>query len=103
MLAPGQNIAAAVESWLSQFEAALGDETRLKALFHGESHWRDVLALTWRIQTVNGAGNIVPALKASAGQAKPRDIRIDPDRTPPRLVTRTRVETIEAIFRFETA
>jgi putative flavoprotein involved in K+ transport len=103
MLAPGQDIATAVESWLSAFEAAVGDETRLKTLFHADSHWRDVLALTWRIQTVNGAEDIVRGLKAEAAQAKPHDFRIDPDRTPPRLVTRTKVETIEAIFRFETA
>jgi cation diffusion facilitator CzcD-associated flavoprotein CzcO len=103
MLAPGQDIAAAVESWLAQFEGALGEEARLKALFHAESHWRDVLALTWRIGTVNGAEAITRELKSFAAQAKPREFRIDPDRTPPRLVTRTKVETIEAIFRFETA
>ena len=40
--------------WLSRFEAALGarDAAALQGLFARESYWRDVLALTWRIQTV---------------------------------------------------
>jgi len=34
--------------WLARFEAALasGDVARLQSLFHPDSHWRDVLALT---------------------------------------------------------
>ena len=42
--------------WLARFEAALAsrDVARLQSLFHPDSHWRDVLALTWRIQTVSG-------------------------------------------------
>ena len=27
----------------------------LKTLFHPDSYWRDVLALSWNIQTLNGA------------------------------------------------
>ncbi len=33
-------------------------------LFHADSYWRDVLALTWHIVTVNGADAIREELKA---------------------------------------
>lgn len=39
------------ESWLAAFETALcaRDPARIASLFHADSHWRDVLAFTWRI------------------------------------------------------
>jgi putative flavoprotein involved in K+ transport len=75
----------------------------LKRLFHPNSHWRDVLALSWNIQTINGADAILSELKAHAGHTKPADFAIDPDRAAPRKVTRAGTSTIEAIFKFETA
>ena len=35
------------------------DENLLKRLFHPDSYWRDVLALSWNIQTINGADAIL--------------------------------------------
>jgi putative flavoprotein involved in K+ transport len=105
MLDRTDDVSIATENWLTQFESALGtsDETLLKTLFHPESHWRDVLALSWNIQTINGAEAILSALKADAGRAAPSGFRIDPDRAAPRKVTRAGTSTIEAIFKFETA
>src|SRR5512145_407103 len=99
-----ESIATNTSHWLAQFERALTapDEVSLKALFHPDSHWRDVLALTWRIETVNGADAILKALRAHAGRADPTGFRTDPDRTPPRAVMRAGTQAIEAIFRFET-
>jgi putative flavoprotein involved in K+ transport len=99
------DIAAAADQWLGQFERALAatDDTRLRALFHRDSHWRDVLALTWRIKTIDGAEAILRELKEHAGRARPSEFGVDPDRTPPRRVTRAGTEAIEAIFGFETA
>ena len=79
------------------------DDARLRALFHRDSHWRDVLALTWRIKTIDGADAIVRELKEHVGRARPSDFSVDPERTPPRRVTRAGTEAIEAIFSFETA
>ena len=62
-----------------------------------------MLALSWNIQTINGADAILSELKAHAGHAKPADFAIDPDRAAPRKVTRAGTSTIEAIFKFETA
>jgi thioredoxin reductase len=105
MLDKTDDISIAAESWLAQFESAVAkpDDALLKTLFHAESYWRDVLALSWNLQTINGAQAILTALKADAGRAAPRGFRIDPDRAAPRRVTRAGANTIEAIFRFETA
>ncbi|MBN9486970.1 MAG: NAD(P)/FAD-dependent oxidoreductase [Alphaproteobacteria bacterium] len=93
-----------VADWLAQFERALsGDGEKLATLFHADSHWRDVLALTWSIETVSGCDTIVRVLKASTHQVKPTGLAIDPDRTAPRRVLRAGAEAIEAIFKFETS
>src|SRR6266550_14943 len=104
MLDRTENLATLVENWLAQFEQALTqpDIGLLKTLFHSDGYWRDVLALTWDIKTVNGADAIVTALKAHA-DAGVANFRIDPDRTAPRRVTRAGTAAIEAIYRFETA
>jgi len=98
------SLATVASDWLAQFEQALAgrDIALLKPLFHAESHWRDLLALTWRIQTVTGAEAIVGELKKHAARAKPAGFKVDPRRTPPRHVTRAGTKAIEAIFKFET-
>jgi putative flavoprotein involved in K+ transport len=104
MLDRTDDITIAVENWLAQFESALAptDDGLLKTLFHPDSHWRDVLALSWNIQTVNGADAILRELKIHAGRAAPSGLRIDPDRAGPRKVMRAGTSSIEAIFKFET-
>jgi cation diffusion facilitator CzcD-associated flavoprotein CzcO len=93
------------DQWLARLERALtaGDEAALVGLFHADAHWRDILALTWRIGTVSGAAALAKALKERASLARPSGFRVDPDRTAPREVTRAGEKCIEAIFRFETA
>jgi hypothetical protein len=104
MLARTDTVATIAESWLTQFEAALAapERARLKTLFHADSHWRDVLALTWQIKTVGGSDAVLRELATQAGRVRPTGFRIDPQRTPPRTVTRAGTEAIEAIFSFET-
>ena len=67
MLDKTDDISVAADNWLAQFEEALAksDGGLLKTLFHPDSHWRDVLALSWNIQTVNGADAILKELSAS--------------------------------------
>src|SRR5918992_2965977 len=102
MEAGAQALVTVTNHWLARFEAALSsrDAARVENLFHPESHWRDVLALTWRIRTVSGAQALAAALLDSA--ASPRGFGVDPNRTPPRHVTRAGTNCIEALFRFET-
>src|SRR5882672_11902009 len=109
MLDKTNDVSIAAENWLTQFEAALGEaalaggnDSALKALFLSKSYWRDVLALSWNIQTINGAPAILKELKFHTGRASPCDFAIDPDRAPPRRVMRAGTTTIEAIFKFQT-
>jgi thioredoxin reductase len=104
MLARTESVAADVALWLEQFGRALStsDASAVRALFHSESYWRDVLALTWRITTFAGVEAIEGELTDRAGRVRPTGFCIDPDRTAPRWVTRAGTQAIEAIFRFET-
>src|SRR3954454_13236832 len=93
-----------VAEWLGKFEHALTkrDNGLLKSLFHSDSHWRDVLALTWHIRSFDGPDAIVSTLSEHSRRAQPAEFRIDPHRAAPRSVTRAGTECIEAIFRFDT-
>jgi thioredoxin reductase len=104
MLARTDTVATIAENWLAQFDRALAaaDGTRLDTMFHAESHWRDVLALTWQIRTISGRDAVLRELAAHARRARPSGFKIDPHRTAPRNVTRAGTDAIEAIFRFET-
>jgi cation diffusion facilitator CzcD-associated flavoprotein CzcO len=104
MLDKTDDISVAADSWLAQFEDALAraDRGLLEALFHSDSYWRDVLALSWNIQTLNGAGAILGELQARAPDAVPTGFAVDPARRMPRQVMRAGTNAIEAIFKFET-
>jgi len=99
-----ETIATAAQDWLARFETALsaGDGAALASLFRADSYWRDVLALTWRIETIAGARQIGGALAAHAAR-RPAAFELAPGRTPPRRVTRAGTQAVETIFRFETA
>src|SRR6516225_4324663 len=105
MLARTDTVATIAETWLARFEEALAapGRARLKGLFHPGSLWRDVLALTWHIKTVNGADAILRELATHADRARPTGFKIDLNRTAPRNVRRAGTHAIEAIFSFETS
>lgn len=104
MLDKTDDISVAADTWLAQFEEALTrpDDGLLKTLFCRDSHWRDVLALSWNIQTINSADGILSELKKFVRSAAPRGFTIDPERRAPRTVMRAGTDCIEAIFKFET-
>src|SRR6202012_5423389 len=58
--------------------------------------------LSWNLQTVNGAEAILKELRVRPADVRPTGFRIDPNRAPPRRVTRAGTNCIEAIFKFET-
>ena len=70
MLDRTDDISVAADNWLGQFEEALAkpDDGALKALFHPDSYWRDVLALSWNIQTLNGRDAILKSAAAAGPQ-----------------------------------
>src|SRR5258707_14839189 len=105
MLDKTDDLSVAADNWLAQFEDALAhpDDGLLDPLFHTGSYWRDVLALSWNIQTINGAGAILKELRTHVAGAVPRGFAVDPERQAPRKVTRAGTHAIEAMFKFETA
>ena len=102
MLDRTDDLSLQVEHWLAQFEHALAGGHELTSLFHPDSFWRDVLALSWTIKTLNGADAILKELTADAGSAMPSSFAIAANRAPPRRVTRAGTNAIEAIIDFET-
>lgn len=104
MLDRTDDSSVAADNWLAQFEEALGkpDAPLLKTLFHPDSYWRDVLALSWNIQTLNGRDAILKALPSLGRSMAPSGLAIDPGRAAPRKVMRAGTTAIEAIFKFET-
>jgi cation diffusion facilitator CzcD-associated flavoprotein CzcO len=103
MLDKTDDIALAARDWLLAFETALATEgVALDHLFHADSHWRDVLALSWNLQTIDGGPAILAELRRLAPRTTPANVLIDPDRAAPRRVTRAGTSCIEAIFKFET-
>jgi putative flavoprotein involved in K+ transport len=105
MLDRTKDISVAAQAWLDEFERALGkpEPATLDGLFLADSFWRDVLALSWNLQTLAGHGAIGRELTALAPTAAPAGFKIAPNRAPPRWVTRAGTNNIEAIFNFETA
>lgn len=93
-----------VAKWLAAFEEALTacDAQALSACFMEQSHWRDMLAFTWSITPHEDRDSLVGTLIRQQPKVQARNFEVAKDRTPPRRVTRTGLEVIEAIFSFET-
>jgi putative flavoprotein involved in K+ transport len=69
-----QSVAADVDQWLASFEEALaaGDSAAAAELFLDESFWRDLVAFTWNIKTVENPDGIKHMLDATLADTKPR-------------------------------
>jgi glycine/D-amino acid oxidase-like deaminating enzyme len=93
-----------VADWLIGFNAALrsADRSALDALFVEDSHWRDLLALTWTITPHDGRRAIVDGILRAQPHTKAHSFRLATGRTAPRKVTRVGAEVIEAFIAFET-
>ena len=68
-----------IKSWLAKVERAAKkhDAKTITALFGKECYWRDLVALTWNIRTVEGRDGIEQMLSATLPQAVLSKIRID--------------------------
>jgi putative flavoprotein involved in K+ transport len=101
------NISAkqAAEVWLRDFDAAIasGQAARIAALFPEDCHWRDILAFTWDLRTTSGAMSIAQRMASALSKMVPHGFALASGRTPPRHVVRAGIDSIEAIFVFETS
>ncbi|AUI59710.1 NAD(P)/FAD-dependent oxidoreductase [Amycolatopsis sp. BJA-103] len=89
---------ARVDAWLSRFEAALAarDVEAAAALFAVDSYWRDLVAFTWTIKTVEGRDGVAGLLGACLEGIEPSGFRTTETPTEADGVT-------EAWLEFETA
>ncbi len=65
--------ATAVTAWLADFSAALtaADPARAAALFTEDCFWRDLIAFTWNITTVEGRSGVTSLLQATLPRIQP--------------------------------
>lgn len=89
---------ARVDAWLSRFESALAarDVEAAAALFAVDSYWRDLVAFTWTIKTVEGRDEVAGMLGACLDRIDPSGFRTTETPTEADGVT-------EAWLEFETA
>ena len=71
------SVAAEVEQWLSHFDEALtrGDSAAAAELFAEGSYWRDLVAFTWNITTVEGQAGVRDMLEDTLPRTQPRGWR----------------------------
>src|SRR3954468_24770341 len=67
-----------VETWLADFEAALAarDVDRAAGLFATTTYWRDLIAFTWNITTVEGREGVADLLRHTMETTDATDFRI---------------------------
>ncbi len=72
-----------VEAWLADFEAALAvrDIDRATQKFATDSFWRDLVAFTWNIKTVEGRDGIADMLTSQLAHTDPSNFRTREDVT----------------------
>jgi putative flavoprotein involved in K+ transport len=76
---PNQTISGVLEA----FEAALksGDTAAAVALFQPDGYWRDLIAFTWNIKTMEGRAQIAAMLDAQLNTVKPSKLKIAENET----------------------
>ena len=75
---PSHEVAAGVTTWLSAFGGALsaGDTAAAAALFTEDCFWRDLVAFTWNIKTLEGRAEISAMLDQTLPWVQPRGWKI---------------------------
>lgn len=89
--------AARVNTWFAEFQDALNshDAQRAASLFAADSYWRDLVAFTWNIITVEGQAGVTDMLRNTLEHTTPVDFEL--------IGLPTEADgTIEAWARFET-
>ncbi|HEX5403598.1 MAG TPA: NAD(P)/FAD-dependent oxidoreductase [Pseudonocardiaceae bacterium] len=66
-----------VDDWLARFEYALaaGDAETAASLFAADSYWRDLVAFTWNITTVEGRAGVADLVTACGSATGPSGFR----------------------------
>ncbi|MCF7701448.1 flavin-containing monooxygenase [Loktanella sp. M215] len=77
-------IADQTQTFLDDFGAALaaGDADRAAAMFQSDSYWRDLVAFTWNLKTVEGPDGVRDMLHSQLAQAKPSNFKLQEGEIP---------------------
>jgi putative flavoprotein involved in K+ transport len=78
-----QNPNQTITNILETFEAALksGDTAAAVALFQPDGYWRDLVAFTWNIKTMEGREQIAAMLDSQLNTVKPSKLKIADNET----------------------
>ncbi|MEI4473600.1 NAD(P)/FAD-dependent oxidoreductase [Frigidibacter sp. MR17.24] len=73
-----------VQDVLNRLNAALeeGDVQAAAQLFATDSYWRDLVAVSWNLKTVEGPAGVADLLGAQLARTRPGDFRIQPGEMP---------------------
>ncbi|PTM89202.1 NAD(P)/FAD-dependent oxidoreductase [Dietzia psychralcaliphila] len=73
------NADSAVEHWLAAFDQALrdGQPDRAAELFEADGYWRDFVAFTWNLRTLEGREEIRRMLETQPAEISPSDWSLD--------------------------
>ncbi len=93
-----------MDAWISEFKAAAEgrDGRAVAALFVPDGYWKDILSFTWSFRTFQGRDNIETRWQETQDDVAPRNIRLSPDRSAPKLTRRGARDVIEGFFDFDT-
>ena len=77
-------VTASVDAWLAAFGDALAanDPARAAALFTEDGFWRDLVAFTWNLKTLEGRAEISDMLTATLARVQPTGWKITGGREP---------------------
>ncbi|MDT1064057.1 NAD(P)/FAD-dependent oxidoreductase [Paracoccus sp. CPCC 101403] len=77
-------VTARAQAVLDTLNASLeaGDVEGAKALFATDSYWRDLVAVTWNLKTVEGVQGVGDMLAQQLAQTRPHDFRIQDGEIP---------------------
>ena len=69
---------ARIQVFLDNFDAALaaGDIDAAVGMFAPECYWRDLVAFTWNIKTVEGHDQIADMLRATLSRVQPKGLSL---------------------------
>ena len=97
LLSAANPVVEKASRWLAAFEEALtaGDADAASALFLDTSYWRDLVAFTWNIKTVEGPPGVRDMLASQLAHVRPRQFSLSEPPTEANGV-------IEGWFTFET-
>ena len=81
---PEDNVNRPISTVLENLEAALsrGDTAAAVELFQPDCYWRDLVAFTWNIKTMEGREQIAAMLDAQLGAIKPSKLKLAEEQEP---------------------